>query len=108
MAWGLGQTMGRLGRGWSRPGLGRDVWVGLWMLGGLVLKTSNLSPCPVPLVKSEWKEHLGSGETPNLAQFSLEGRRVWRLEGMEHKYNSSWLPSCGIISTSTGQFMADP
>lgn len=33
-------------------------------LGGLVLKTSNLSPCPVSLVKSKLqKERLGSVET---------------------------------------------
>lgn len=41
-----------MGGGWGRsyPGLGRVFeWVyGCW--GGLVLKTSNLSPCPVPLV----------------------------------------------------------
>lgn len=88
-------------RGWSCPGLGVGGWGSGWV-GGPGQKTSNLSPCPVPLVvKLNVKCQGGRVETDAyLAEFGLERTDEFkgiRLEGFKHaliqNYKSTLLSS---------------
>lgn len=96
MAWGLGQTVGGWvggwwGRGWSCPGF---EWVfGCWGA------CSNKQPQTFHVVLYPLLSNLDEKNVwaPILAHFGLEDRwgGGWRLEGLEHNYRSSRLPSCG-------------
>lgn len=90
------QWVGDGERGWSCPGLGMGGWV-----GGPGQKTSNLSPCPVPLVVKLNVKCRGSVETDAyLAEFGSErtdGFEGIRLEGLKlalvQNYKSTSLSS---------------
>lgn len=115
--------VGWLVGGWvkgSGSGLGfgmGGVWGGGWV-GGPGQKTSNLSPCPVPLVVKLNEKCWGSVETDAyLAEFGSEwtdGFKGIRLEGLKlalvQNYKSTFtiflVTTCGIVTTA-GQLMAD-
>lgn len=88
--------------GWSCPGLGIGLGGGGggWV-GGPGQKTSNLSPCPVPLVVKLNVKFRGSVETDTyLAEFGSErthGFEGIRLEGLKlaliQNYKSTLLSS---------------
>lgn len=109
--------------GWVKgSGSGRGIWHGwVWgggWVGGPGQKTSNLSPCPVPLVVKLNEKCWGSVETDAyLAEFGSEwtdGFKGIRLEGLKlalvQNYKSTFtiflVTTCGIITTA-GQLMAD-
>lgn len=82
---------------WSR--WVRGLWVGWWVGGGPGRKTSNLSPCPVPLVVKLNVKCRGSVETDAyVAEFGSEwtdGFEGIRLEGLAlvQNYKSTSLSS---------------
>lgn len=89
--------MGGLYLSWIR----RGQWVGACVCGGAGQKTSNLSPCPVPLVVKTHVKCRGSVETgAYVAEFGLEwtnGFKGIRLEGLKlapvQNYKSTLLSS---------------
>lgn len=128
----MGQSGGRVGgwrgeRGWSCPGLGMGgVRKGRWFggvvvdgWGALVRKTSNLSPCPVPLVvklNARCRGQCGDKRLSSRIWFGVDrwirrhtarGAQTRPRTELQIHPTTFLVTTCGIVTTA-GQQAADP